>query len=133
MGGFGDDVLLGDQGNDTLCGGEGNNTLLGGSGDDLLFGGTGDDLLFGGSGNDTLVGGTSINRFVLAAGAGTDTLINFTAGLDSILLVGGLDFNQLSLTQTNGSTAIASNNQILAIVSGVLPSQLSASSFTLLV
>ncbi|MCY7382552.1 MAG: hypothetical protein LH628_08250 [Microcoleus sp. CAN_BIN18] len=133
LGAFGDDVLFGDQGNDTLCGGDGSNTLLGGGGDDLLFGGTGDDLLFGGIGNDTLVGGTSINGFVLAAGAGTDTLINFTPGLDLLVLVEGLEFNQLSLTQTNGSTAIASNNQILAIVSGVLPIQLTESSFISLV
>ncbi|MEG4283238.1 DUF4347 domain-containing protein [Microcoleus sp. A006_D1] len=133
LGGLDDDVLFGDQGNDTLCGNEGNNTLLGGAGDDLLFGGSGDDLLFGGSGNDILIGGTSANRFLLAAGPGTDTIINFTPGLDSLLLAGGLDFNQLSLTQTNGSTAIANNNQILAVVAGVLPNQLSASSFGLLV
>jgi hypothetical protein len=50
-------------------------------------------------------------------------------------LVGGLDFSQLLLTETNGSTAIAiaSTNQTLAILAGVLPSQLAASSFNLLV
>ncbi|MEG4624301.1 DUF4347 domain-containing protein [Microcoleus sp. w1-18aA5] len=135
LGGAGDDVLFGDQGNDTLCGGEGNNTLIGGSGDDLLFADTGDDLLFGGIGSDTLVGGSGSNGFVLSAGGGIDTIFNFTAGVDSIGLVGGLDFNQLSLTETNGSTAIgiANSDQILAILRGVQPSQLSAQSFNLLV
>ncbi|MEG3921390.1 DUF4347 domain-containing protein [Microcoleus sp. T3_A4] len=135
LGGAGDDVLFGDQGNDTLCGGEGNNTLIGGSGDDLLFADTGDDLLFGGIGSDTLVGGSGSNGFVLSAGGGIDTIFNFTAGVDSIGLVGGLDFNQLSLTETNGSTAIgiANSDRILAILTGVQPSQLSAQSFSLLV
>ncbi|MEG4029408.1 MULTISPECIES: DUF4347 domain-containing protein [unclassified Microcoleus] len=135
LGGAGDDVLFGDQANDTLCGGEGNNTLIGGSGDDLLFADTGDDLLFGGIGSDTLVGGSGSNGFVLSAGGGIDTIFNFTAGVDSIGLVGGLDFNQLSLTETNGSTAIgiANSDRILAILTGVQPSQLSAQSFSLLV
>ncbi|MEG4089736.1 DUF4347 domain-containing protein [Microcoleus sp. Pol12B4] len=135
LGGAGDDVLFGDQGNDTLCGGEGNNTLIGGSGDDLLFGDTGDNLLFGGIGSDTLVGGSGSNGFVLSAAGGIDTIINFTAGVDSLKLVGGLDFSQLSLTETNGSTAIglANSDQILAIVTGVQPTQLSAQSFSLLV
>ncbi|MEG4277304.1 DUF4347 domain-containing protein [Microcoleus sp. MON1_C1] len=135
LGGAGDDVLIGDQGNDTLCGGEGNNTLIGGSGDDLLFGDTGDNLLFGGIGSDTLVGGIGSNGFVLSASGGIDTIFNFTEGVDSIELVGGLDFNQLLLTETNGSTAIglANSDQILAIVTGVQPSQLSAQSFSLLV
>jgi len=131
LGGAGDDVLIGDQGNDTLCGGEGNNTLIGGSGDDVLFGGTSDDLLFGGMGSDTLVGDTGRNGFALAAGGGIDTIFNFTQGVDTIVLVGGLDFNQLSLTETNGSTAIgiAGSNEILARVVGVQPTELSASSF----
>jgi Ca2+-binding RTX toxin-like protein len=130
LGGGGNDVLFGDQGNDTLCGGDGNNTLLGGSGDDLLFGGSGTDLLYGGPGNDTLIGGTGNNGFVLAAVAGTDTFLNFTQA-DVLVLVGGLSFNQLSLTETNGSTAIGlgSTNQTLAIVAGVMPSQLSANNF----
>ncbi|MEO9123485.1 MAG: SdrD B-like domain-containing protein [Microcoleus sp.] len=130
LGGGGNDVLFGDQGNDTLCGGDGNNTLLGGSGDDLLFGGSGTDLLYGGPGNDTLIGGTGNNGFVLAAVEGTDTFLNFTQA-DVLVLVGGLSFNQLSLTETNGSTAIGlgSTNQTLAIVAGVMPSQLSANNF----
>jgi protocatechuate 3,4-dioxygenase beta subunit len=134
LGGAGDDVLIGDQGNDTLCGGDGNNTLIGGSGDDVLFGGTSDDLLFGGLGSDTLVGDIGSNGFALSAGGGIDTIFNFTQGSDAIVLVGGLTFNQLSLTETNGSTAIgiAGSNEILARVVGVQPTQLSASSFRLL-
>ncbi|TAE10700.1 MAG: hypothetical protein EAZ90_14050 [Oscillatoriales cyanobacterium] len=135
LGEAGDDVLLGDQGNDTLCGGDGNNTLLGGSGDDILFGGTGDDLLFGGIGNDTLIANGNRQDFVLAAIQGIDTIINFRPESDSIQLVGGLDFNQLLLTETNGSTAIAiaSTNQTLAILAGVVPNRLAASSFNVLV
>ncbi|MCZ0901841.1 calcium-binding protein, partial [Microcoleus sp. HI-ES] len=106
-------------------------TLIGGSGDDLLFGGTGDELLFGGLGSDTLVGGIASNGFVLSADGGIDTIINFTEGVDGIVLLGGLNFTQLSFIEANGSTAIgiANSDQILAIVAGVQPSQLSAQSF----
>ena len=92
-------------------------------------------MLFGGLGSDTLVGGSGRNGFILADGAGIDTIFNFTAGVDSLVLVGGLDFNQLSITENNGSSAIglANSAQILAVVAGVLPTQLSASSFSLLV
>jgi Ca2+-binding RTX toxin-like protein len=100
----------------------------------VLFGGTSEDLLVGGIGSDSLVGDTGSNGFVLAAGGGIDTIFNFTQGVDALVLVGGLDFNQLSFTAINGSTAIgiAGSNEILARVVGVQPTQLSASSFRLL-
>ncbi len=134
LGGAGDDLLFGDQGNDTLCGGDGNNTLVGGSGDDLLFGGSGDDLLFGGIGNNTLIGGGGSDEFVLGSG-GTQTIIDFTQGVDSIGLIGGLDFNQLSFTQTNGSASIsvAGTGELLAILKGVRSSLLTAQDFNVLV
>lgn len=134
LGGLGDDQLLGDQGNDTLCGGSDNDIVFGGSGDDLLFGDIGNDLFFGGLGSDTLLGDGGSDRFILASGSGADTVIDFAQGTDSLVLV-GLDFNQLSIVQTNGSAAIsiANNGELLAILNGVQASQLSANDFSLFV
>jgi Ca2+-binding RTX toxin-like protein len=134
LGGIGNDVLFGDQGNDTLCGGSGDDILFGGSGDDVLFGDSGNDTLIGGFGNDTLMGDDGSNTFILGSG-GTETIIDFTQGVDSLALLGGLDFNQLSFTQTNGSAAIsvAGTGELLAILNGVRSSLLTAQDFNVLV
>ncbi|NJL67072.1 MAG: hypothetical protein HC894_10340 [Microcoleus sp. SM1_3_4] len=105
-------MLNGDAGNDTLIGGKDNDLVLGGEGDDLLFGDLGDDSLFGGIGSD---------RFVLGAGGGTDTVINFEVGQDKFVLTGGLNFQQLLLSQTAGGTLlqVAATGEVLAKVVGV--------------
>jgi Ca2+-binding RTX toxin-like protein len=78
-------LLNGGNGNDTIYGGSGNDTIYGGSGNDFLYGQTGKDTLFGGSGsdsfvfNDTLSGTTKIST-------SADTIVDFTAGSDKILL-----------------------------------------------
>lgn len=153
-GGDGDDVLRGDLnsrepggsvgGNDTIYGGAGsdriggkagNDELLGDAGDDQIYGDDGDDLLRGGLGNDTLVGdnfsgGNGLDTFVLAAGEGTDTILDFQAGEDFIGLTGGLTFGQLSITQDGQNAAIAFGDQTLAILTGVNTSTLSEVVFT---
>jgi Ca2+-binding RTX toxin-like protein len=135
LGGVGNDLVIGDQGNDTLCGSDGEDSLFGFSGDDLLFGASGDDLLFGGLGNDTLFGGEGSDRFLLAPNGSTDTIIDFSPGVDLLVLPDSVSFSQLSLTRTNGSTsiAIAGSNDILAVLRGVQPNQLSAQNFSTLV
>jgi Ca2+-binding RTX toxin-like protein len=52
IGGFGSDVLTGDDRNNLLFGGPGNDELRGADADDVLNGGTGADLLVGGYGFD---------------------------------------------------------------------------------
>lgn len=106
-GGAGNDTLNGDEGNDTLTGGDGNDRLFvgagidtayggqgddyiadldgadllfGGDGNDTIFGGAGDDTLSGDAGNDSLVGGSGSDRFLVADGAGTDTILGGEVG-----------------------------------------------------
>ena len=104
----GDDVLVGGTGVDTILGGAGNDSIDGGAGNDLLLGEAGADSLVGGAGNDTLDGSSgedsladriegglgddiirtkaseSLND-VLLGGAGSDRLVNLTAGADLFL------------------------------------------------
>ncbi|WP_293352577.1 MULTISPECIES: Mbeg1-like protein [unclassified Microcoleus] len=136
----GDDIITGNGGNDTLSGNKGNDIISGGLGNDQLFGGKGDDNLSGGDGDDTLVGGVGADLlisgagrdvFVLGAGAGTDTLLDFQQGQDSIGLTRGLSFNQLRITQADISTTIeiASSGEVLASFFGILSSPLTARDF----
>ena len=98
------DVLAGDRRNNVLDGGAGGDTLYGGpgGGDDLILGGAGDDTIYGGQGADTLAGGSGSDRliggpgadtFVFAPGHGTDTIVDFVTGVDSI------DLSALSLDE----------------------------------
>ncbi|TAE46571.1 MAG: calcium-binding protein, partial [Oscillatoriales cyanobacterium] len=62
---------------------------------------------------------------------GTDTLLDFQQGQDSIGLTRGLSFNQLRITQADISTTIeiASSGEVLASFFGVLSSPLTARDF----
>ncbi|MER3435311.1 MAG: alkaline phosphatase [Leptolyngbya sp. ERB_1_1] len=98
----GNDIIYGGAGNDRISGKSGNDQLYGEAGDDILVGDNGDDLLWGGLGNDTLMGnnfsgGSGSNTFVLAAGEGTDTIIDFQVGRDRIALANELAFSDLSI------------------------------------
>jgi Ca2+-binding RTX toxin-like protein len=84
----------------TLSGGETRDRLTGGSGNDNLSGNGGADVLDGGAGADTLTGGAGKDRFVAgeapATADGTDKVLDYTAGEDSI------DFDRhLRVDETN--------------------------------
>ncbi|NMG28901.1 calcium-binding protein [Aromatoleum evansii] len=66
----------GTAGNDWLSGTEGQDVLLGGAGNDQLMGNGGNDVLDGGAGNDKLEGGAGADTYVLAAGGGSDTIVD---------------------------------------------------------
>jgi Ca2+-binding RTX toxin-like protein len=123
--------------NNTLTGNTGNNILDGGAGSDTLLGGWGNDRLRGGKDSDILTGGNGRDTFVLALGEGTDTITDFNRTADNIGLANGLSFGQLSITQGTGSNASntliasSSNNELLAILSGVQANTLSSSLFTI--
>lgn len=131
IGNGGNDSLSGNKDNDIISGGIGNDQLLGGKGDDNLNGGEGDDTLIGGAGADLLISGAGRDVLVLGAGANTDTLIDFQKGQDLIGLRGGLSFNQLKFTQGDFLTTIeiASNGEVLASITGIPSSPLTASDF----
>lgn len=135
-GGNGNDVLYGDglvdggAGNDTLNGGNGNDTLYGGGGSDRLFGGNGNDLVYGGAGSDNLTGGNGNDIFAFAALEGTDTITDFSDGSDLIGLYGGLSFGQLSFSGNN--ILVTSTNEILATLTGINTTTLTAADFVTL-
>src|SRR6476661_1437972 len=118
----GDDLLTGLRGNDILNGGDGSDYLSGGKGFDTLNGGLGDDNLVGGAGNDV---------FVLGAGLGVDTISDFGNGQDTIQLINGLTFGQLSISAgTNGTLiGLASSGEVLAALTGVAPNLMGTEDF----
>ena len=131
--GIGDnDTIFGEGGSDRIGGKGGNDILMGGDGDDQIWGDDGDDLLRGGRGNDTLTGdnfsgGQGSDTFVLAAGEGTDLITDFEVGIDFIGLAGGLSFSRLTFS----SNAIEAGDEVLATLSGVDATALSADSFVM--
>ena len=123
IGGVGNDVLLGNLGNDIINGNDGNDFIHGGQGNDLLSGDLGDDILFGGQGNDT---------FVLAQGDGTDTIEDFLDGNDLIGLSGGISFpGDLSFDGEN--IILASTSEVLAKLTGIDTTTLTAEDFTTII
>ncbi|MBE9095882.1 DUF4347 domain-containing protein [Tychonema sp. LEGE 07203] len=133
-GGSGNDLLFGNEGEDTINGDAGNDTVYGGKDNDSLLGGAGDDFLFGDEGNDTLIGGTGSDRFMLGLDLGSETILDFQDGTDSIGLMGGLNFSQLSIVAENSSTLIrvTGSGQLLATLSNVPASAITATDFTFL-
>ncbi|SMX33049.1 lipase family protein [Actibacterium lipolyticum] len=85
------DILVGGTGEDRLFGRNADDYLSGGDGADRLFGGAGNDTLFGGAENDLLVGGSGADTFVFADSFGTDTVVDFDANEDQLLMLGLTD------------------------------------------
>jgi len=90
----GSDSLLGSDSADTLLGLAGNDSLSGGAGNDKLDGGAGRDSLYGGAGADTFRYTNlldSYRDYDTGGVTATDTIYDFTAGVDKID-VSGLGF-----------------------------------------
>lgn len=163
-GGNGNDKLYGDQGADNLLGQNGNDLLVGGSGADTMEGGRGDDILIGDSGKDTLTGGLGSDIFVLSLPgmneqmdyeheneypeeqnspinafgddreAHSDTIMDFTPGIDKIALANGINLSQITWinagTNDDPQTKIFLGNMVLGQLWGIYAEELSASDFT---
>ena len=120
----------------------GNDTLLGEGGDDGLIGSRGNDILDGGAGNDSLTGFAGSDIFVLAGGSGSDLILDFEDGVDSIRLDGGLTFADLTVAQgtdTNPGSlqsqnhtliSVTATNELLAAVAFTSASTIDASDFS---
>ena len=78
------DTIYAGEGNDAVRGGADSDLIYGGLGNDNLFGDTGFDVIFGGAGNDKLTGGGDADVFVFCAGDGSDTILDFEAGVDKV-------------------------------------------------
>jgi Ca2+-binding RTX toxin-like protein len=127
------DNISGLDGDDALTGTQGNDILVGGGGNDNLSGGKGFDTLNGGLGNDNLVGGAGNDVFVLGAGLGVDTISDFTNSQDTVQLINGLTFGQLSISAgTNGTLIrVASSGEVLASLTGIAPNLIGSEDFLL--
>jgi RTX calcium-binding nonapeptide repeat (4 copies) len=132
------DKLLGQAGDDLLNGGGGSDLLRGLVGDDVLAGLLGDDVLDGGRGSDTIVGGQGIDklsggkgndRFVLETNGGNDIIKDFKNTFDRLVVLGNVDFNDLDISQKNGSTIISAGNQKIATLEGVKSTLIGAADF----
>ncbi|MGV0102331.1 cupin domain-containing protein [Nostoc sp. DSM 114167] len=124
-----------DKSNDVINGQGGNDYLSGLSGDDILRGGAGNDTLVGGFGWDTLTGGSGKDTFSFTSGSGIDTIVDFTDGEDSIGLLGGLAFADLTIYQGTGGSVndtlinITSSNEPLMVLSGVQVNTITSADF----
>jgi hypothetical protein len=142
-----EDWVFGDNGNDTLEGGQGNDFVRGGKENDLLSGNEGNDVLFGDSGADTLSGGDGDDVFVIgrvpnnsfkgnSSLGNADLIADFSLGTDLIGLDGGLEFQELNISQGTGDFArdtIVRDNvtgEYLAILKGINSSSITAANFT---
>jgi Ca2+-binding RTX toxin-like protein len=119
----GNDIINGAEGDDVLTGLRASDVLNGGDGNDILSGGKGSDTLNGGLGNDALEGSAGKDVFVLGAGLGVDTISDFGNRQDTIQLINGLTFGQLSISPgTNGTLIrLAGSGEVLASLTGVDP------------
>jgi Tol biopolymer transport system component len=127
----GNDIINGSEGSEVLTGLRANDVLNGGDGNDILYGGKGSDTLNGGLGNDTLEGSAGKDVFVLGAGLGVDTIFDFGNRQDTIQLINGLTFGQLSISPgTNGTLIrLASSGEVLASLTGVDPNLIGSGDF----
>ena len=120
----GDDFIFGGAGDDRIGGKGGDDILLGGDGNDAIWGDDGDDILQGGLGNDILTGddqsgGQGADIFILAAGAGTDMIMDFEVGIDLIGLADGLTFDDVSLGQGENGAILSVGDEVIAEVKNV--------------
>lgn len=122
-------TMVGLGGKDTINGNNGDDLILGGGNSDTLKGGNGDDVIFGGKGLDRSTGGKGKDTFILARNSGLDTITDFRVGQDHIGLADNLTFQDLSLVKGSGGTLIKAGNEQLALLDGIKPNKLSASSF----
>jgi Ca2+-binding RTX toxin-like protein len=131
LSGAGNDTISGGRQSDTLEGGEGGDYIYGNKGDDVLIGGGGADLLWGARGNDTIVTGVGVDGIVLQPDGGTDTIVDFADGVDLLVLIDGLRFEQLSIATSGNDTVIriGSTGQVLALLSGMALSSIGQSDF----
>jgi Ca2+-binding RTX toxin-like protein len=125
------EVISGSRRRDELTGTDGDDIIDGGSGRDRIDGGPGDDRIIGGRGFDVLTGGEGIDIFVLASGFGRDRITDFEVGTDLMGLSGGLTFNDLSIGRGLFGSLIRSGFDLLAVVEGVSPGELSEADFIL--
>jgi Ca2+-binding RTX toxin-like protein len=118
-------LLSGTSGNDTLVGTDGADTLEGYSGEDVLNGGAGNDILDGGSGGDT---------FMIQAGNGSDTIVDFYPTWSDVIVLDGYTFAAFddladSLSQVGDDTVVTLSDTETLTLRNVSVTSLTADEF----
>lgn len=133
QGGDDNDTIKGRKGNDILYGDAGNDTLLGHSGQDVLIGGTGNDLLDGGTAGDRILGGADADTFVIRPGDTNNVIYDFEDTTDSISLVAGLSFDNLTIgdngLDTGTNITETSGGDLLATLIGIDEANITSADF----
>jgi Ca2+-binding RTX toxin-like protein len=82
--------------------------------------------------NDIPVGGAGNDVFVLGAGLGVDTIADFANFQDTVQLINGLTFGQLSISPGTDATLItvASSGEVLASLIRVAPNLIGSEDFS---
>ena len=109
------------------------------AGDDTLSASGGDNILDGGTGADTIRTGSGLDKIILRAGDGGNTLsdadiiTDFTDGSDDFGLTNSLSFGDLTRTQGTGDyandTIIKYGSEYLAILQNIDVSLLTEADF----
>lgn len=124
-----DDRLVGDGGRNSLFGFGGKDRLEGRGNSDSMFGGGGNDRLTGGRGDDVLTGGGNTDRFIFNNGDGDDTIRDFQAGIDKIVIgTGASNLGDLDISQLGTDTLVEFAN-VTIVLEDVSVAQLSAADF----
>ncbi|MDK3074281.1 calcium-binding protein [Sedimentitalea sp. JM2-8] len=112
----GADRIWGGDRSDTLRGDGGNDFLYGQNGADTLIGGKGADVLNGGKGKDDMRGNQGADVFVFGKQSGTDTVMDFQDGTDTLRLVGHTGgFADLTFANQNGDLKITHDNGVILL------------------
>ena len=121
------------SGNNRIYGGSGNNTLILGK-QDHLFGGDGSDRFYVTSGGDNMItGGEGADQFWIVTAefpATANTITDFEAGTNVLGIAGlGADFEQLEISDKQGSAAISLDGNDLVYLDGIKANSLIAADF----
>ncbi len=130
-GGNGHNAFFSGAGDDLLIGGASFDDIFGGAGDDEIYGGAEGDDIGGGEGNDLIEGGSGADRFFFEENSGTDTITDYEVGTDVLdfLAYGGIDQNDLVISQNGADTHITTTTGDTVILQEVQSASLSAVDF----
>lgn len=114
---------------------QGNQSGVGNALNNILAGSANGDTLDGGAGNDVLIGGDGADAFVIGRGNGSDVIVDFQPGTDTIRLQEYAFFSfaavRAAMTQTGADTTIALGGGEKLVLRNTLASSLTARDFWL--
>jgi len=104
--------LLGNDGDDTLTGTTLGDWITGGNGNDTLFGGLGDDSLVGSAGVDIAVFDGNRSQYAIAYSGGGNALVSGVDGVDRVLSVERLQFDDVTIRLVDPSRFTLDGNLV---------------------